>query len=146
MQRMGMDTESGPEDAGQIEARRAAMIADAKAAIVAAGPLLTAAEVTTLLRGADPSQIPDLIALQMDGGERLYPAFQFDKDAGRVRAVVLEVNGPALLAARDEPWPVAGWWTQPDARLDGRSPASLLGSADEHMILVMARGDISDWA
>lgn len=136
---------SGSVPGGPTEIERAAWVAEAKAAVIAAGPLLTAAEVTALLHGAGPDGFPDLIALPTEGGGYLYPAFQFDKDTGRVRPIVLEVNGAALLDARHDPWAVASWWTQPDGRLGGRSPASILGTDEETRVLTMAQATVSDW-
>jgi hypothetical protein len=66
----------------------------------------------------------------------LYPAFQLDLERGRVRPVVERVNG--VLCAAEDPWGVASWWLSPNGRLDGVSPASLLGDVDAEGRLVDA--------
>lgn len=72
-----------------------------------------------------------------DGGSRgyLYPAFQVDPVAQRVRPVVATVN--RALDAVGDPWGVASWWVSPTPRLDGSSPAALVASDVEDDLLVL---------
>ena len=72
-----------------------------------------------------------------DGGSRgyLYPAFQVDPVAHRVHPVVTTVN--RALDAAGDPWGVASWWVSPTPRLDGSSPAALVGSETEADLLVL---------
>ena len=65
----------------------------------------------------------------------LYPAFQVDPVAQRVHPVVTAVN--RVLDAAGDPWGVASWWVSPTPRLDGSSPAALVGSEIEGDLLVM---------
>ena len=81
-----------------------------------------------------------------DGGSRgyLYPAFQVDPVAQRVRPVVATVN--RVLDAAGDPWGVASWWVSPTPRLDGSSPAALVGSDIEDDLLVMVGAAPTDTA
>lgn len=68
----------------------------------------------------------------------LFPAFQFDRDRGRVDPVVLEIN--QLLRAGDDPWGVASWWLSPNDRLGGRAPKDALQDPDaEKRLVTVAR-------
>jgi hypothetical protein len=85
--------------------------------------------------GTDP-QLPELIRLQDRAAIRL-PRFQFDL-AGAARPIVLEVN--RVLGAAQDPWGVAGWWTDLHAWLE-RAPMELLdeaGGVDELSELALA--------
>jgi hypothetical protein len=121
----------------------AALVAEARAAILSAGPMLAPAEVAALLGETWPSRGLNLIALPLESGGVGFPAFQFDAEAGMVRAIVLEIND--LLGARQDPWGAASFWTQPDARLEARPPADLLGTAHEPDLRVMVQDDVAGW-
>jgi hypothetical protein len=85
--------------------------------------------------GTDP-QLPELIRLQ-DGAAIRLPCFQFDR-SGTARPIVLEVN--RILGAAQDPWGVAGWWTDLHAWLE-RAPIDLLdeaGGVDELSELALA--------
>ncbi len=64
----------------------------------------------------------------------LYPAFQFDRDRGRVDPVVAEIN--QLLAADDDPWGVASWWLSTNDRLGGQAPKDALQDPEARSRLV----------
>ena len=66
----------------------------------------------------------------------VYPAFQIDPVAGRLRPVVATVN--TTLGAANDPWGVASWWVSPDDSLDeGRAPMHLVGTDVEDDLLVL---------
>ena len=70
----------------------------------------------------------------------LYPVFQFDLMRSTVHAAVRRVN--KLLDARSDPWGVASWWITPREGLNGRRPADLVGTADEHQIEALADAEL----
>jgi hypothetical protein len=76
-----------------------------------------------------------VVALPGSGRGFLYPSFQFDPVEKRVRPIVAEVN--RHLQALEDPWGVASWWVSSQPRLDGRSPRDVLGSDEEHDLLVL---------
>ncbi|MFC5744622.1 hypothetical protein [Actinomadura rugatobispora] len=100
-------------------------------------PTLTEREVRE--RGQDPAAA-DLIKLPDPAGVPLLPAFQFGDD-GAPRPVVLRVN--AMLGAGGDPWGVASWWLDLNARLD-EAPFRLLGQVPDEYILAAAAAVIED--
>lgn len=72
----------------------------------------------------------------------LYPAFQFDLGARRLRPAVARVNQE--LGAVDDPWGVASWWVSSHARLRGRTPKDLLGTADERDLVELAAAETEE--
>ncbi|MEV5548589.1 hypothetical protein AB0L35_21100 [Streptomyces sp. NPDC052309] len=76
-----------------------------------------------------------LIALTDDGGQTVFPAFQFA--AGTTPwPVVLEVN--AVLEAEADPWGAADWWLSPHTWW-GAPPAALLGRGRDAELRAAAR-------
>ncbi|MBD0424524.1 hypothetical protein H0H10_36080 [Streptomyces sp. TRM S81-3] len=76
-----------------------------------------------------------LIALTDDGGQTVFPAFQFA--AGTTPwPVVLEVN--AVLEAEADPWGAADWWLSPHTWW-GAPPAGLLGRGRDAELRAAAR-------
>jgi hypothetical protein len=100
-------------------------------------PTLTEREVRE--RGQDPAAA-DLIRLADPAGVPLLPAFQFGDD-GAPRPVVLRVN--AMLGASGDPWGVASWWLDLNARLD-EAPFRLLGRVPDEHILAAAAAVVED--
>ena len=77
------------------------------------------------------------------GGRVLFPAFQLDAQAGRLRPPVARVN--ALLDAKADPWGVASWWLSPHARLaDGSTLAALALAGDEATLVALAEDLLLD--
>ncbi len=71
------------------------------------------------------------------GGRTLFPAFQVDAQAGKLRAPVARVN--LLLGAKGDPWGVASWWVSPNARLAGGvAPAALALAGNEEVLAALA--------
>lgn len=126
--------------AGQIKAR------------ILSQEMVPASDVHKLLglAGANPRQYAnrlrargDLVAVPDRRNRYLYPLFQFDLDARRPYPEVVEVN--RLLSAVDDPWGIAGWWTQRSSMLGGKEPRELVGKGQEKRLLGAARDVIADW-
>lgn len=76
-------------------------------------------------------------------GRYLYPAFQFDTAAARVRPIVAETN--RKLDAKHDPWAVASWWLTPSAWLaDDASPADLAATGHDDTIRAIADDLLAD--
>lgn len=67
----------------------------------------------------------ELIGLPLHG-RYLFPTFQFDVEARRIRDEVIYAN--RLLDAADDPWGALAWWFTPAVVLHDRSPVELLRS------------------
>lgn len=107
---------------------------------VLAVDMLTAADVATVVGSKGKNRRSAASRLRADsaivgveqGGRVLYPAFQFDHRAGRLRPVVATIN--RLLDAKGDPWGVASWWISPLGWLsEGVTPAAaaLTGEQDD---------------
>lgn len=123
--------------------------AEARAAVLT-HPMLSAPEVADVLGTSSRNTRDVASALRRNGqvvgipqaNRFLYPAFQFDARARRVRPVVAEVN--ALLAAIGDPWGVASWWLSPSGRLpQGRSPADEAAAGHDATVRDLA-ADVTD--
>jgi hypothetical protein len=90
------------------------------------GPLLTSADVRTLLGDVSRQRVDELlrahrlIGLRDRAGRRRFPAFQF-VDGRPLQPLVDAFRVIAREAADD--WTAASWCVAPDEALDGRSPA-----------------------
>lgn len=85
----------------------------------------------------------DLVGIP-SGTRFLYPAFQLDVRAKRVFPVVAAIN--RHFDASSDPWGVASWWVTPHPRLDEASPQSLIGTAREGDLRILAGLTASDEA
>jgi len=101
------------------------------------------------LVGANPRQYAnrlrargDLLAIPDVRNRYLYPVFQFDLAARRPHTEAMAVN--RMLHAADDPWGVAGWWTQPNSRLSGAAPKELLGTGQSDRLLAAARDVLAE--
>ncbi|MFI0486632.1 hypothetical protein [Actinomadura sp. 9N215] len=115
---------------------RAQAVWEAKARLLSF-PTVTAAELRE--RGADPAAHA-LVRLTDPAGEQRLPAFQFDAD-GRPLPVVLRIN--EILGARTDPWGVASWWLDPNARLRD-APFRLLGRMPDEDLTAAASAVVED--
>lgn len=140
-----------PSQASATQVSRILRIEGEARAAILQHEMLTAAEVARVLN-APSGNVREAAsnlrrASRIVGVERgrqafLYPAFQFDHRAGRVRAVVEEVNRQ-LNAVRD-PWGVTSFWLSPSGRLgDGHSPAEMAVAGDDETVLTLA-ADVLD--
>lgn len=75
--------------------------------------------------------------------EVMYPAFQFDEEAGVVRPVIADVIAEATSSSRSES-SLALWMVQPTGYLDGKRPVDCLDKPDS--VLLAARGSFNvEW-
>ncbi|MFJ8388573.1 hypothetical protein ACIQ9Q_29430 [Streptomyces sp. NPDC094438] len=98
---------------------------------------VTAAEYKA--RGHEPAH-PGLIRLTDREGVVRLPLFQFEP-SGQPRPIVVEIN--QLLEVDQDPWGTADWWLGSNVWLDG-SPASLLGTTPDEVLLSTARAEIPE--
>ncbi|HUN77845.1 MAG TPA: hypothetical protein VMU32_02895 [Solirubrobacteraceae bacterium] len=108
-------------------AERAAVLATAAQAWEGElGPLLSSAQVRTLLGGVSRQRVDELlrtrrlIGLRDDSGRRRFPAFQFLD--GRPLESLVDAYWAVASAAVSE-WTAAAWCVSPDEALEGSSPA-----------------------
>ncbi|MFI7599075.1 hypothetical protein [Actinoplanes sp. NPDC049681] len=66
----------------------------------------------------------------------VFPAFQVDRIAARLRPTVAAIN--LALGAANDPWGVASWWVSRNPRLAGAKPMDLLGTDSENDLLTLA--------
>ncbi|MGW6693847.1 hypothetical protein ACWF62_08730 [Rhodococcus sp. NPDC054953] len=116
---------------------RTRIVTDALGAIVDANEMLDSTTVSRVLGRSATSRNTasrltasgTVVALPV-GGQKLYPAFQFDAARKRVLPIVAEIN--ARLGAKDDPWGVASWWLTPTAFADDPRPPAELAAAGGH--------------
>ncbi|WP_182349059.1 hypothetical protein [Tomitella gaofuii] len=85
-----------------------------------------------------------LIAAQLDGGRRVYPAWQFTPEA-QVHPALLPTW--RILRAHGDPWTAILWLTTPNPTLDGDSAADwLTAGRDPKPVEAAARADSARWA
>lgn len=121
------------------DARRAALVAASSTAWEnELGPLLTSAQVRTLLHGVSRQWVSELvrdhrlITLSPRSGRIAFPAFQFDE--GQPLTALIEAFW--TIAAEASPWTAASWCVAPDDALDGRSPVEVARSGEGRERLV----------
>lgn len=78
-----------------------------------------------------------LLALPTEGGELVYPAFQFGTD-GQPLPGIAEVIG-ALKDAVETPYTIATWLVSPEAELDGSAPIEQLRLGRSELVSEVAR-------
>jgi hypothetical protein len=126
------------------DARRAALIAASSTAWEnELGPLLTSAQVRTVMNGVSRQWVSELvrdhrlISLRERSGRTVLPAFQFDD--GQPMADLIEAFW--TVAAHASPWTAAAWCVGDDDALDGRSPAAWAraGASREVLLRVAAQ-------
>jgi hypothetical protein len=117
----------GEKTLSVADARRAALLAaSATAWENELGPLLTSAQVRTVLNGVSRQWISELvrdhrlIGLGERSGRTVFPAFQFD--AGQPLTELVEAFW--TVAAHASPWTAASWCVAGDDALDDRSPVA----------------------
>jgi hypothetical protein len=92
------------------------------------GPLLRVEDVQLLLRSSNPEAVSSLtlrgqlLALDVSGGRKVYPAFQFSKE-GRPFPELPEVLR-IFEGAVETPYTIASWMVTPQPLLDAKSPAA----------------------
>ncbi len=74
------------------------------------------------------------------GARYLFPAFQFDRERGRIHEAAEQAN--QRLGAAADPWGVASWWIRPRDVLGGEAPKALLGTPRESLIGELAEADL----
>ncbi len=85
-----------------------------------------------------------LIAAQLDGGTRVYPAWQFTADA-HVHPALLPTW--RILREHADPWTAILWLTAPNPALDRQSAADwLTAGRDPSPAVAAARADAARWA
>lgn len=78
-----------------------------------------------------------LLALKTEGGDVVYPAFQFGPD-GQPLAGIAEVIG-ALRDAVETPYTIAAWLVSPEAELEGSTPIEQLRLGRSDVVAQVAR-------
>jgi hypothetical protein len=138
-------TQSNPAEGPRMDpaqgSRTAAQIRAEARERVLSQPMLSGTELWALLsRRARRDRIKlersgALLVLSRDRA-KVYPAFQIDREHGRIYPEVERVN--KLFSAARDPWGVASWWISPHGRI-GAAPMSLLGTADSEHLVALAR-------
>jgi hypothetical protein len=128
-----------------LESRRTAVLQEAREYILRQ-PLFRSNPMVewqglVALRGSTAESEEGVLALPTPEG-RVYPRFQFDEPQRRLRPIVAELN--RRLGVADDPWGVAGWWFNPNARL-GTRPADLVADTSNDERLREAVRDIEDF-
>ncbi|MGY2172270.1 hypothetical protein [Pseudomonas gingeri] len=121
--------------------KEAAMLVQARKAVLESGDWLTAAEVAELagLSPRNPSAQPNkwkkqslIFAIQHNGVD-YYPAYGLDRDVGfrplKALAKVIEV-----FAGHKDSWGMAYWFRSPNSFLGGKRPQDLLDLQSERVI------------
>ena len=128
------------------DARRAGMIAAAGTTWRnELGPMLTSADVRTLLGDVSRQRVDELlrarrlIGPQDSGGRRQFPLFQFE--GGQPMDALVSAFWTVAEGALSE-WTAASWCVAPDEALEGMSPVewARVGKNPEHLLAV-ARHD-----
>ncbi len=121
--------------------KEAAMLVQARKAVLESGDLLTAAEVAQLagLSSRNPSAQPNkwkkkgLIFAIPHNGVDYFPGYGLDREAGfrplKVMAQVIDV-----FAERKDAWGMAYWFRSDNSFLGGKRPQDLLAVAPERVI------------
>jgi len=102
--------------------------------------MMTQEEVDDLLGAAQssPLVLSGQLLVLVAQDHVVFPAFQFDLPARRVRPAVAEVN--VQLGARSDPWGVASWWLSPSGSLpEGESPSDLVVRQDAEGLAMVSR-------
>jgi hypothetical protein len=106
------------------------------------GPLLETADAQLLLRVRSRQAVSDLarrgrlLALPTRSGQKLYPAFQFDRSGRPYEAMrpVLAAFGDAVIT----PHTLASWFRTPQSLLGDETPVAWLGRGGDEETLVEA--------
>ena len=109
------------------------------------GPLLSSAQVRTLLGDVSRQRVDELlrarrlIGLRDQGGRRRFPAVQFAD--GRPQEQLVDAFW-TLADGAASPWTAASWLVAEDDALDGRSPAEWVRERrDPERLALVARRD-----
>ena len=86
-----------------------------------------------------------VFAVRVSPNTFVYPAFQFDLDAGVPRAVIAEVLAALPAGLRDGGWQLAFWWDTPTDFLGWVRPVELL-EKDPEAVVAAARDEAREWA
>jgi hypothetical protein len=128
---LGLNGEEEGFDAGELGRRGALLAASDLIWRERLGRLLTRDEVQELLGLKSRQAVHDLtkrgrlLALATQSGRPLFPAFQFDLEQGRAYAAVPPAIGH-FSEARVDPYTAASWFCEPQAVLEGLTPAEWL--------------------
>src|SRR6478609_545289 len=136
----------GERPLSTASARRAGMLAAAGEVWEnELGPLLSSAQVRTLLGDVSRQRVDELlrarrlIGLRDQGGRRRFPAVQFID--GRPREPLVDAFW-TLADAAVSPWTAASWLVAGDDALDGRSPVEWVRERrDPERLALVARRD-----
>jgi hypothetical protein len=86
-----------------------------------------------------------VFAVRIPPNTFVYPAFQFDFDAGAPRPVIAEVLAALPSRLREGGWQLALWWDAPTDFLGWHRPIELLGK-DPAAVVAAAADEAREWA